>query len=130
MTCCIFFFPHLKQRLKSSGPMASCYIVASISTPSGTPEHQTSLLSPEAEAFRDPHSQQGAATPGMEKPSVALTSRNMLKVKVLLDLLDLKGEVKSHIVHSDVWNLLAHQLQVTWSHADTCTDGLSMRLLM
>lgn len=73
----------LKQQLKSSRPMASCYIAAPISSPSGTPEHQTSLLNPEAEVCRDPHSQKGAATPGMEKRSVALSNLKMVKVKVL-----------------------------------------------
>lgn len=123
-----------KQQLKTSGPMASCYIAATISTPSGTPEHQTSMVNLDTEACRDPGSQQGAAAPGMEKHSVALTSLKMLKVKVLLLFLTSRwtevSHDKSHFVHSDVWNLLSRRLQVTWSHADACTDGQSSRLLM
>lgn len=73
---------YLKQQLKSSGPMASCYIAdghAPITPPSGTSKHRTGLLKQEAEASRDPDGQQGAAAPDMEKRSVALTSLKMLK---------------------------------------------------
>lgn len=72
----------------------SCYISAPINSPSGAPEHQTGLLNPDAEACRDPHSQQGAATPGMEKRSVTLTNLKMFKVRVLLFFLDIKDELK------------------------------------